>query len=80
MVLEALRGDKRVQVTAAKYTLHPDQVSTFKLQVIDGVVAVVSGGKQNGPTDAEVKKLHAKIGRLLWLPPEMQEVFDPLCV
>ena len=25
---------------------------------------VFSGGKQNGPTEAEVKELHAKIGRL----------------
>ena len=25
---------------------------------------VLSGGKQSGPTEAEVKELHAKIGRL----------------
>ena len=25
---------------------------------------VFSGGKQSGPTDSEVKELHAKIGRL----------------
>ncbi|WP_299373878.1 hypothetical protein [uncultured Tateyamaria sp.] len=25
---------------------------------------VFSGGKQSGPTEAELKKLHAKIGRL----------------
>ncbi|WP_108721622.1 transposase [Neptunicoccus sediminis] len=64
MALEALRGDKTVQEIAAKHQLHPNQVSTWKRQAIDGMADVFSGGKQSGPTEAEVKELHAKIGRL----------------
>ena len=64
LTLEALRGDKTMQEIAAKHPLHPNQVSTRKRQAIDGMAAVFSGGKQSGPTEAEVKKLHAKIGRL----------------
>ncbi|WP_198005472.1 IS3 family transposase [Sulfitobacter sp. EE-36] len=64
VALEALRGDKTVQEIAAKHQLHPNQVSTWKRQAIDGMADVFSGGKQSGPTEAEVKELHAKIGRL----------------
>lgn len=64
VALEALRGDKTVQEIAAKHQLHPNQVSTWKRQAIDGMADVFSGGKQSGPTESEVKELHAKIGRL----------------
>jgi transposase-like protein len=64
VALEALRGDKTEQEIAAKHRLHPNQVSTWKRQAIDGMADVFSGGKQSGPTEAEVKELHAKIGRL----------------
>jgi len=65
VALEALRGDKTVQAIAAKHQLHPNQVSTWKRQAIDGMAHVVSGGgKPAGPAEAEVKELHARIGRL----------------
>ena len=65
VALEALRGDKTVQEIAAKHQLHPNQVSTWKRQAIDGMADVFSGGgKPKGPSEAEVKDLHAKIGRL----------------
>ena len=62
--MEALRGDKTVQEIAAKHQLHPNQFSTWKRQAIDGMADVLSGEKQSGPTEADIKKLHAKIGRL----------------
>ena len=64
MALEALHGDKTVQEIAAKHQLHPNQVSTWKRQAIDGMADVFSSGEQICPTVAEVKYLHAKIGRL----------------
>ena len=64
VALEALRGDKTVQEITAKHQLHPNKVSTWKRQAIDGMVDVSSGGKQSGPTEADIKELHAKIGRL----------------
>ena len=65
VALEALRGDKTVQEIAAKHQLHPNQVSTWKRQAIDGMADVFSGGgKPTGPSEGEVKDLHAKIGRL----------------
>ena len=64
VALEALRGDKTVPEIAAKHQVHPSQVSTWKRQAIDGMADVFSGRKQSGPTEAEVKELHAQIGRL----------------
>jgi len=64
VALEALRGDKTVQEIAAKHQLHPNQVSTWKRLAIDGMADVFSGGgKPTGPSEAEVKDQHAKIGR-----------------
>ena len=48
VALEALRGNKTVQEIAAKHQLHPNQVSTWKRQAIDGMADVFSGGKQSG--------------------------------
>ncbi|WP_299296486.1 IS3 family transposase [uncultured Tateyamaria sp.] len=65
VALEALRGDRTIQEIAAKHQVHPNQVSTWKRQAVEGMADVFShGGKPEGPTEAEVKELHAKIGRL----------------
>jgi len=63
--LEALRGDKTNQEIAAKHQVHPNQVSTWKRQAVEGMADVFAHSrKAEGPTEAEVKELHAKIGRL----------------
>ena len=64
VALEALRSDKTVQEITSKHQVHPNQVSTWKRQANDGMADVFSGGKQSGPTEAEVDGLHAKIERL----------------
>ncbi len=66
IAFEALRGDKTIQEIAAKHQLHPNQVSTWKKQAMDGLAAVFSkgGGSADTISDTEVKELHAKIGRL----------------
>ena len=63
--LEALRGDRTIQEIAARHQVHPNQVSTWKRQAVEGMADVFTrGGKTDGPSEAEVKELHAKIGRL----------------
>ncbi len=66
VALEALRGDRTVQEIAAKHRVHPNQVSTWKRQAIDGLGEVFSNGSDRARSDheAEVKELHAKIGEL----------------
>jgi len=70
VALEALRGDVTVQELAAKHGLHPNQVSTFKREAIDGlpeVFAKAGKGKQSSSTaenEQQIEKLHAAIGKL----------------
>ena len=65
VALEALRGDRTVQQIAAKHRLHPTQVTSWKRQAIDGLTGVLSDKvKKAENNEAEVKELHAKIGKL----------------
>jgi transposase len=66
VALEALRGDKTVQEIAARHQVHPNQVSTWKRQAMDGISAVFSNGADHEQQDREtqIRDLHAKIGQL----------------
>ncbi len=66
VALEALRGDKTIQEIAVKHKVHPNQVSTWKRQAMDGLGAVFCNGAERAGRDheAEVHDLHAKIGQL----------------
>jgi transposase len=66
VALEALRGDKTVQEIAARHQVHPNRVSTWKRQAVDGLAAVFSNGADPEERDreAEIRDLHAKIGQL----------------
>ena len=67
VALEALRGDKTVQEVASKHKVHPNQVSTWKRQAIEGLGEVFSNGSERERQDheGEVRDLHAKIGQLM---------------
>ena len=66
VALEALRGDKTIQEIAGRHKVHPNQVSTWKRQAMDGLGAVFSNGADHAGRDheSEVHYLHAKIGQL----------------
>jgi transposase-like protein len=66
VALEALRGDRTIQEIAARHKVHPNQVSTWKRQAMDGLGAVFSNRADQARQDheAEVRDLHAKIGEL----------------
>ena len=72
VALEALRGDKTTQEIAARHQVHPNQVSTWKRQAVEGMAGVFArGGKPEGPTEAEVKELHAKM--------DLSQTSSPTC-
>ena len=66
VALEALRGDKTIQEIAVKHKVHPNQVSTWKRQAMDGLGAIFSNGVDKVRVDheSELHDLHAKIGQL----------------
>jgi len=51
VALEALRGDRTIQETAARHKVHPNQVSTWKRQAVDGLGEVFSNGAERGQID-----------------------------
>ena len=66
VALEALRGDRTVLEIAAKHKVHPNQVSTWKRQAVDGLGEVFSNGadREGQDYETEVRDLQAKIGQL----------------
>jgi transposase-like protein len=66
VALEALRGDKTIQEIASKHKVHPNQVSKWKRQALDGLGTIFSNGADKARMDHEdeVHDLHAKIGQL----------------
>ncbi len=66
VALEALRGDKTIQEIAARYKVHPNQVSAWKRQAMDGLGAIFSTDADKARVDheGEIHDLHAKIGQL----------------
>ena len=66
VALEALRERDTVQAIAARHEVHPNQVSAWKRQAVEGLDEVFSqpGSKRGGEHDATIRDLHAKIGEL----------------
>ena len=67
VALEALREHDSVQAIARRHELHPNQVSTWKRQSLEGLPEVFAGARaagSPGSTRAKVRELHAKIGEL----------------
>ena len=64
MALEAIKGEELLIVIAERFDVHPNQITKWKRQLLDGAAAVFGEdeqAKESGPSTAE---LHAKIGEL----------------
>ena len=65
VALEALRGDRTVQEIAGRHKVHPNQVSTWKKQALEGLGAIFEqGAGKSDDRETDVRDLHAKIGEL----------------
>ena len=67
VALEALKGDLTVVDLVAKHGLHQTLIHTWKRQAVEGMSTVFSGKAEAAAVDreAELSKLHAKIGELV---------------
>ena len=69
VALDALRGELTTAQLAAKHGIHQTMVGEWKKQAMEGVAAVFSGREaaqeMAKSSEAEVEKLHAKIGQLV---------------
>ena len=69
VALEALRGELTAAQLVAKHGIHQTMVGEWKRQAMEGLAGVFSGKsaaqETAKSTEAEVEKLHAKIGQLV---------------
>lgn len=63
---EALKEESTIADIASRYSIHPNQVSEWKKQAIEGLKDVFTGKtvRNDARHEAEIKELHAKIGQL----------------
>ena len=64
--LAAVRGEKTLSELAEQFDVHPNQISTWREQLLTGASDVFGDGEKSAPSAAavDVKTLHAKIGEL----------------
>jgi transposase len=66
VALAAIRGDKTLAELAQHFDIHPNQITQWKGQLLDGAAGVFGSearGERAGPA-ADLTVLHAKIGEL----------------
>lgn len=63
---EALKEESTIAEIAARFNIHPNQVSDWKKQAMKGLSEVFAGKSSRDEVahEAQVKELHAKIGQL----------------
>jgi transposase len=65
VALAAVKGDKTLAELAQQFDVHPNQIATWRSQLLEGASGVF-GQEKGEPKEAAVdlKALHAKIGEL----------------
>ena len=78
VALEAIKGHQTVAELATKHELHPTQITAWKREAIEKLAKVFDdkGTEIQANRDAEVTKLHAKIGQLVVERDFLAKAFD----
>lgn len=67
VALEAIRGDLTLAELASKHGIHHTMIAAWKRQAVEGMAVTFSGAGEaaKASTEADLDKLHAKIGQLV---------------
>jgi len=67
VALEAIRGDLTLAELATKHGIHHTMIAAWKRQAVEGMAGTFCGASDaaRAASEAEVEKLHAKIGQLV---------------
>jgi transposase len=78
VALEAIQGHRTISELATKHELHPNQITQWKRQAMEKLANVFDdkGTSVQAHRDAEVTKLHAKIGQLVVERDFLAKAFD----
>lgn len=80
VALEAVKGDKSLSELAAKYEVHPNQVTQWKKTILAGMTDLFADKrrKKEKQTEDEPARLYEEIGRLKierdWLKKKSNEL------
>ena len=66
VALAAIKGEKTLADLAQQFDVHPNQITQWRSQLLDGAVGVFGAEAKSESTapSIDVKTLHAKIGEL----------------
>jgi transposase len=65
VALAAVKGDRTLAELAQQFDVHPNQITAWKSQLLEGAADVFGAERGESRTPAvDVKTLHAKIGEL----------------